>query len=204
MINKAILAAHYLEYASQPDEWVANMEGTKDSIIRQVIQLMGYAPVQQPANVVILGASDRRYLPIHERIFRHRLGDVQMVTYDIDREHLGSGPSVIQHDVTLPFPTFGYDLIFSHELMKFLTPEEQTRAIQNAHAALAKGGLAMHIIHEPSIKGTPELRWWQYRVEPEQLEQKLQGQGIPASRLEFESDSSVGWLRDTTAVVTRK
>lgn len=204
MIDRTILEAHYAEYASKPDEWVANMEKTKDSIVKQVIKQTGYAPAQQPANVAVLGASDRRYLAIHERIFRHRLGDVQMVTYDIDAEHLGgSRPWVIQHDITTPFSMPGYDLIFSHELMKFLTPEEQAQTMRNAHAALRRDGLAMHVIHEPSIKGTPELRSWQYRVEPTQLEQRLREYGLQASLLEFEADSTVDWLRETTVVVTR-
>ncbi|MBI2146941.1 class I SAM-dependent methyltransferase [Candidatus Woesearchaeota archaeon] len=207
MIDKNILEAHYAEYASQPQEWVANMEQTKRSIVAHVLdEATGYTqrwlPSSQRRNVLVLGASDKRYLSIHHRIFNAELGNASVTTYDIDAEHLGRGPTVIEHDVTRPFPRKEYDLVFSHELMKFLTPEEQVLAIGNAHDTLVRGGLAMHIIHEPSIKGTAELREWQYRVDPSELERRLLWDGIPAIRLEFESESSVDWLRHTVALVT--
>jgi hypothetical protein len=88
--------------------------------------------------------------------------------------------------------------------MKFLTPKEQFRTIQNSYAALATGGVAMHIIHEPSIKGTSELRSWQYRVNPERLVVQLKKAGIRAKMLEFESESHVGWLRKTTVITLSK
>ena len=208
MIDKKILEAHYAEYASQPDEWVANMERTKQSIVSHVLdEATGYThqhwlPNQRMRNILVLGASDKRYLPIHHRIFNAELGNVTVMTYDIDAEHLGRGPTVVEHDVTRPFPRKEYDIVFSHELMKFLTPEDQVLAISHAHDTLVLDGLAMHIIHEPSIKGTAELREWQYRVNPSELERRLLWQGIPVIRLEFASDSCVDWLRHTVALVT--
>jgi len=203
MISKAILQKHYHEYASQPDGWVNNMEKTKRSIVKTVLKQVPVGTRSSP-RVVVLGASDRRYIPIHKRIFSELLGQyVEMITFDLDRQHLGTA-GVVKHDVTKPFPNGQYSLIFSHELMKFLTEEEQILTIKNSYDALQAGGVAMHIMHEPSIRGTKELRSWQYRVSPSKLVSTLKSSGILSQIIELESESNVSWLRKTTVIVLKK
>ncbi len=206
MLSRETLLNHYAEYASQPDEWVSNMEKTKRSIVAHVLHVVHFAPQQEPLRVVVLGASDKRYIPIHERVFRAATGRaIAMKTFDIDTAHLGGeSAAVVSHDVTQSFPDAPYDIIFSHELMKFLTPDEQFRAIKNSYDALASGGVAMHIVHEPSIKGAAELRVWQNRVDPDVLIEKLASADIHAAELVFASESDVAWLRETTVIVVRK
>lgn len=206
MLSKEILEVHYLEYANQSDEWVENMEITKRSIIERVVKQMQFRVSTVPVKVVVLGASDRRYVDIHERVFTKVLGcDIEMITFDIDPVHLGGESNkVILHDTTKLFPGAPFDIVFSHELMKFLTPQEQLQTIENSYKALGINGLAMHIIHEPSIKGTSELRSWQYRVNPDELIQSLHAENIPAVKLEFESESDVAWLRETTVIAVAK
>lgn len=206
MIPLEILQAHYKEYASQPNEWVENMEITKKSIVKYVIKAMKFKTITESVKVVVLGTSDRRYIPIHKRIFEEILKkSIQMTTFDIDVNHLGGkSRSVVKHDVTKAFPDTPYDIIFSHELMKFLTPEEQIRAMKNSYYALSNHGLAMHIMHVPSIKGTAELRAWQYRVNPNSLLKQLKKEAISATKLIFNSESDVDWLRETTVIVIKK
>lgn len=207
MLSKEILEAHYAEYASQPDEWVENMEATKRSIVEQVLELMKFeAGSSDPVKVVVLGASDKRYIPIHQRVFENAVHrTIQMATLDIDADHLGGeSDKVVLHDVTKPFPDAPYNIIFSHELMKFLTPEEQLQTIYNSYQALAQDGLAMHILHEPSIKGTSELRAWQHRVNPDELIEQLKAKNITATKLVFNSESDVAWLRETTVIAIKK
>jgi hypothetical protein len=88
--------------------------------------------------------------------------------------------------------------------MKFLTPEEQLVVIRNSADALSTPGLAMHIIHSPSIKGTSELREWQHRVDPDLLVKQLVELGISARKVVFESESTVEWLRETTVIMIGK
>lgn len=71
MLSKEILKAHYAEYASQPDEWVENMEATKRSIVEQVLERMRFEASTNPVKVAVLGASDKRYIPIHQRVFKN-------------------------------------------------------------------------------------------------------------------------------------
>ncbi len=85
--------------------------------------------------------------------------------------------------------------------MKFLTPGEQRSVLLNSYNALADGGLAMHIIHAPSIDGTEELKNWQYRVNPDKLLDQLRAKNIPAAKLAFNSASDVPWLKPTTALI---
>lgn len=205
-LSKETLASHYAEYASQPDEWVNNMERTKRSIVEQVLSATNFEAGGESVKVVVLGASDKRYIPIHQRVFRGAVKHaIDMKTFDIDTEHLG-GESIteVTHDVTQPFPDAPYAIVFSHELMKFLTPEEQLATIKQSYQALDKNGLAMHILHEPSIKGTSELRDWQHRVNPDELIKELEEAGVPASKVVFDSESDVAWLRETTVIVLQK
>lgn len=203
MLSQEILANHYAEYAAQSDEWVSNMEKTKHSIVRHVLNAAGFHSDKDKLNVAVLGASDKRYIPIHERVFAESTKkEIALITFDLDPKHLGgASTNVILHDVTQPFPGELFDIVFSHELMKFLGPEEQLKTIVNSYQALCQGGVAMHIIHEPSIQGTQELRSWQHRVDPDTLLRQLKERQIPVQKLVFESESNVEWLRKTTVLL---
>ncbi len=204
MLSKEVLQAHYREYASQPDGWVGNMEKTKLSIVKGVISLSKFTSKKSVLKIAVLGASDKRYIPIHQRVFETVLHkSIDMVTLDVDRAHLGNRKDVLRHDVTKKFLE-KYDIIFSHELMKFLSPGEQFLTMKNSYNALTKGGIAMHIMHEPSVEGTSELRSWQHRVNPELLLKQLKSEKIIAKKLVFESESNVSWLRKTTVLVLQK
>lgn len=206
MLSKEVLECHYTEYASQPDEWVSNMQITKRSIVEYVLDQMRFEAVHEPVKVVVLGVSDKRYIPIHQAVFQRILHQaISMVTFDLDANHLGGeSKDVISHDVTQLFPDAPYDIVFSHELMKFLTPDEQLQTINNSYRALGENGLAMHILHEPSIKGTAELRAWQHRINPDELIDKLKDDNITATKLVFNSQSDVAWLRETTVIAIQK
>lgn len=204
MIEKAVLQKHYAEYATRSDDRVRDRKNAKRSIIRHVLTAVPVTVHTSPLKVVVLGASDKRYLPIHAKIFAEVLGAVEVSTLDVDAEHLGKGSDVIEHDVTTPFPNRPYAVVFSHELMKFLTEDEQLKVIMNSYDALQTGGVAMHVMHEPSIKGTVDLQPWQYRVNPDALMAQLSAAGISAQKLVFESESSVERFRGTIVIVLKK
>ncbi len=206
MLSKNTLRDHYTEYGGQPDEWVGNMEKTKRSIVEQVLRAVNFKAGSAPVKVVVLGASDKRYIPIHKKVFTDTLQQpIAMRTFDVDAEHLGGeSEEIVLHDVTKPFPDAPYALIFSHELMKFLTADEQLQTIIHSYNALDANGVAMHILHEPSIKGTTELRSWQNRVSPDDLIAQLEHMGIPVKKLVFSSESDVEWLKETTVIVLGK
>jgi len=206
MLPIETLKEHYKEYATRGDDRIQDREKAKKSIVKYVINKVGFKPINNEVKVVVLGASDERYLPVHQRVFEGVLQfPVKMITFDVDTEHLGgTSNTVIKHDATNPFPNIPYDIVFSHELMKFLTSEEQITVIKNSHQALKKNGIAMHILHEPSIKGTPELRQWQNRVDPDNLIRQLKDNEISATKLVFDSDTDIEWARETTVIVIKK
>jgi hypothetical protein len=88
--------------------------------------------------------------------------------------------------------------------MKFLDSEEQFVTLVNSSEALTEGGIAMHIVHDPSVLGTKELKPWQWRVDPEKLVKKLGDKGIGTQILKFKSESNVDWLQNTIAIVLTK
>lgn len=205
MIPLGILQQHYLEYAAQSDDWVENMVVTKKSIVAYVIKASNFNTNAKPIRIAVLGASDPRYIKIHERLFEEILRKkIELITLDLDVVHLGGkSKSVIQCDVTKKFPA-SFDVIFSHELMKFLTQNEQLATLMNSFNALNSNGISMHIVHEPSIKGTSELRAWQNRVNPDKLISELKKEGVNAIKLVFNSESNVKWLKETTVILIKK
>ncbi len=205
MLPHTILEKHYQEYGTQPDSWVVNMGKVKKQIVQKVIDTTGFVPQHEPVNVLVLGASDKRYIPIHQEIFEKVLNkQIKLTTFDIDIAHLQPNNNLVYHDVTKPFPQTSFDIIFSHELIKFIEPENQLSVLKNSFNALAENGLAMHIMHEPSLKGTKELRSWQYRTDFNKLLTELKQENIPADLVTFKNDSAIDWLADTTVLTMRK
>jgi len=205
MINKETLEVHYTEYAERPDEWVEDREGAKKSIVNHVLKETQFESTDNPTRVVVLGASDKRYVSVHRKIFEEAIqGKVEMITFDIDTKHLEGEEGIVEHDVTNPFPNPPYTVVFSHELMKFLTPEQQLQVIKNSHDALSETGLAMHILHSPSIEGTKKMKEWQNRVNPDELIKELEKDNILVEKIVFDSDTNTDWLKKTTALAIRK
>jgi len=206
MLPLKILKNHYAEYASRSDELIKDRERAKQSIVKHVINETGFKANKNQVKVAILGASDKRYIAVHKKIFTKLLGKpIKMTTLDVDTEHLGGeSDTIITHDATKPFPNIPYDIVFSHELMKFLSPDEQLIVIKNSYQALEKDGIAMHILHEPSIKGTSQLREWQYRINPDKLIRQLDSEGISTNKLIFNSDTDIEWAKKTTIILTNK
>ncbi|MFZ2886464.1 MAG: class I SAM-dependent methyltransferase [Minisyncoccia bacterium] len=205
MIEKQQLQKHYADYATRSDDRVRDRERAKRSIVTHVLKNVPVTVKTRPIKVVVLGASDKRYIPVHAQIFTDILGENTVVsTLDVDAEHLGSGADVVQHDVTKPFPHTPYGVVFSHELMKFLTNEEQLQVLENSYDALEPGGVAMHIMHEASIKGTDKLESWQTKVDPDELVKKLDERDILAKKLVFDSETAIDWMRETTVIATHK
>ena len=204
MIKKEVLKQHYREYGNLPNTWVLNMAKTKMSIVKKVLENLKDFKFNKKVKVAILGASDKRYIKLHETIFQKLLKkEIGLKTIDIDLKHLGKGKNLILHNVTKKFPE-KFDIIFSHELMKFLTEKEQFLTILNSYKALNKNGFAMHIIHEPAILGTKELRDWQFKVNPDMLVDKIKKEGISIEKMFFKSNSKVSWLKNTTVLVLKK
>ncbi len=205
MLPKDILKAHYAEYGSQPDSWIENMESTKKSILQYIFETSRFQTAKSELKVVVLGTSDKRYIPMYQKILSELFNQkIEFTLLDIDTEHLAGAEGVIQHDVTQPLPNGPYDVVISHALLKFLTDAEQLATIKNSFSALNDKGIAMHIVHPPELEGTAELRDWQFRVRLDKLAEELDQAGIAPQIMRFESDSSVDWLRDTTALVLRK
>lgn len=205
MLSLEILRAHYAEYATRPDSRVQDRKIAKKSIIKYVLKEINFNPVGKPVRITVLGTSDKRYISIHQKVFEEVLRrNIKIITFDVDIKHLAGEDGIVLHDATEPFPETPFEIVFSHELMKFLTPEEQLKAIKNSHDALTDNGLAMHILHGPSIKGTKKLREWQYRVNPDELIKQLEENNIQAKKLVFNSETEIDWMRETTVIVTQK
>lgn len=204
MITKEILKQHYKEYSERLIEHVEKRASIKKFIVGFVLNKVQFASISTPVKIVVLGASDKRYIPIHKKIFEEIIKrKISIFTFDIDEKHLSGEDGVVKHDVTKTFPD-SFDIIFSHELMKFLEEKEQIQVLKNSYESLNKKGLAIHIIHSPSLFGTTELKHWQYRVNPTQLVEELKKSGIPIEIISFDDNKSKEWFGETKVIVTKK
>ncbi|MAF35757.1 hypothetical protein CL622_01410 [archaeon] len=199
MISSEILAKHYREYASRPQDWVDLRAHIKKQIVQDVFEQTGFSPTGNPVKIAVLGASDKRYIAVHHTIFTEAVQkDVAMITFDLDEAHLAGAHGIVEHDVTSPFPETGFELIFSHALMKFILPQEQAVVLKNAYNALAPGGLAMHILHFAELKGGTILKDWQYRADVEKIVAALAKDGIICKPISLNIDGG------TVVLVTQK
>lgn len=198
-VYRKILKKYFKEYANRPQSWVDERERVKKYIVQRIFEITEFMPVSGRVKIAVLGASDKRYIEVHRKIFREALQkNVQVTTFDTDTQHLAGERGIIYHDVATPFPSSQFNLVFSHSLLKFLNPEKQSLVIRNSYNALAKGGIAMHILHLPEIKGTKKLRKWQYRVYTNTLIAKLRKENIPCKEIELDIDGG------TKVLVTQK
>jgi hypothetical protein len=205
MIDRMNLLAHFKQYASCSDEYVADMARIKREIVQHVLEEMNFSLKKDKVRIAVLGASDKRYIKVHQGIFEAVFpgSKVEVNTFDIDTEHLGGELGIVEHDLNEPFPNPPYDVIFSHELMKFLTSESQIRVIENAYRALSTTGIGFHIVHEPAIKGTDRLMHWQFRVAPDSLVTQLRETGISVQKLEFMTKTVLAHMQETTVLVIK-
>ena len=64
------------------------VEGKK-SIVKYVFQKTGFKVNKEPAKIVVLGTSYRRYIAVHRRVFEEILDcKMNVKTFDVDTEHL--------------------------------------------------------------------------------------------------------------------
>ncbi len=193
MIPSKILEDYFEEYASRPMDWVDKRERVKRHIVHNILEITRFTPTSNPVKIVVLGASDKRYIEIHRNIFREVIKmDPEMTTFDIDTHHLAGEEGIVQHDVTKPFPS-SFDIVFSHSLLKFIEPERQVAVLRNSHNSLKTNGLAMHILH---CVDTP--RRWQYKVDADKMVSKLAEENIPCKKIVLDIDNG------TEVLVTQK
>jgi hypothetical protein len=151
-ISDEDLKVHYAEYATRSNERVEIRAKVKKAILEKVFFETHFQRTDK-TRISVFGASDKRYLPVHKRLFEETLKtEVDMTTFDIDTEHLVGESNIKQHDVRQPLREEHSDIIFAHALLKFINISEQFTVIENSYKALIKGGLAINICHRPEFR----------------------------------------------------
>ncbi|MFC1638697.1 methyltransferase domain-containing protein [Patescibacteria group bacterium] len=144
-----MLSNYHMRQAALPDQEIESRVGYKKEELDAAFAQLAPDSEGEPATVAVLGCADPRYVPLHRKMFEQLLGrPVDLTTYDIAVEHLEGAEGVVEHDCTEPLPGGPFDIAFAHVLLKFIETEGQWDVIENAHAALKPGGLAVFVFDE--------------------------------------------------------
>lgn len=119
-------------------------------------------PIKNIYKLAVLGCGDKRHLKGNTKAFEEVLGaKVVNTTYDLDSQHLGEG--AVQHDCTITLPDKNFDITYAHVLLKFIPTEKQLDLVKNSIDALAKDGIAIHVIDSDDIKSQEDTELYQVR-----------------------------------------
>ncbi len=170
----------YEKLSTRTDEEMALHADLKERRLAEVFKLAKPNLEKDQLLVAILGCPDHRLISYYATSFQKLLSKpCAIVIFDKVISHLQKMATVIEHDVTQPFPIKPFDIVYSHVLLKFIKKDEQYKVLQNSYDALVPGGMAIHFLDEEDITTTSEhLPDGWYSVSLVEHEAKLAEQGI--------------------------
>ncbi len=148
------LSEYHQNYQNRSDDKIVRRMAVKRLEMEDVMTRMSFVPDHEPVKIGILGCGDRRFVKAHRDLFASLLDkQIELTTFDITVDHLDGEEGIVEHDVTTPLLNGSFDVLLGHVLLKFISTEKQWNVLQNAHAALASGGLAIF------VQGKQELEY---------------------------------------------
>jgi hypothetical protein len=171
---------YHQQYTDQTDIEISRKVKEKEDELNIILKQFPHKTDIQAFRIAVMGCGDKRFVSLHKNIFEKVLQKpVRITTFDITVKHLQGEENIAQHDCTKPFPNPPYNLTYAHVLLKFIPPEKQWDIIINSYYALAKGGIAIHILDNEEIKsGEKLLKNGLYGVNLNFLEDKLKKEKI--------------------------
>ena len=143
--------------------------------------------------IAIVGVPDRRLISTYAASFERLLERPSaIVVFDKITDHLMGMPAVIKHDAVQPFPIKPFNLVYSHDLLRFIKHENQAKVLKNSYDSLDKGGLSVHILDE-EVYSTSDERlpdMW-YSVDLENLKNELKKSDISLTEMDIDVSSHV-------------
>ena len=181
------LSKYHQTYASKSDEEIEKRAQVKEEELRKIFTKVTFKPSGETIRIAVLGCGERRLIKHHQRIFEKLFKrPIELITFDLNTDHLGDEVGVVQHDVTKPLPGGPYDLTYAHVLLKFIEREKQWAVIKNSYDALRSPGMAIHIFDSQEIEEKGEkLPDGYYSVPLEVWKEKLGLEGIEFQELSW-------------------
>jgi hypothetical protein len=183
------LSKYHQKYVGLTEESILFGLRAKEIELTQVLEKIKYQPSQGVLKIAVLGCADKRFVKGHKILFQKLLGcEVNVITFDITIDHLKNEENIVQHDCTLPLPNKPFDLIFSHILLKFISPEKQWAVLENSFLALNPGGVALHFMDVGGkTLATSMIAGGVYQIDLENLKFKLQEKNIKSQSMVISS-----------------
>jgi len=174
------ISSYHKKHMSRSDEETSRRVFVKELELKKILSETGYKPGVDNVRIAVLGCADKRFVKMHKNIFEKLLKkNVELVTFDIETEHLEGEENIIQYDVTMPIPDPPFDITFAHVLLKFIETEKQWDVIKNAFVALRSPGLGIFVFDlEDVTTNDPIQADGYYSVPIEALKQKLTEENI--------------------------
>ncbi len=184
------LSPYHQNYLSRSDEELARRADVKEMELVKIFSASPFIPISDMVRVAVLGCADHRMVSAHKKIFEKLLGKkVELTTFDITIEHLIGEDGVVQHDLTMPFPSAPYDIVFGHVVLKFIETEKQWNVLKNSYDAIGHGGMVIHIFDLEEIEATTErISQGCYAVPLERWKKSLDDAGIAYQDIRWNID----------------
>ena len=178
-----MFGTYHERYASLSEADIAHRAKFKEMQLRQIFASIGMPKFIAPhVRVAVLGCADKRLVTYHQRIFSTIFGKfVELTTFDVSIDHLQGASGVVAHDVTKPYPSKPFDVIYGDILLRFIDPAKQADVLKSSYDALAPNGVALHILNQEDIDPAygPPKESWLYRVDMVALQLELAKDHIP-------------------------
>lgn len=138
---------YYQEYSQKSDREIFQKLQVKEEELRKIFKQIKSNFNDDEIKVAILGCADVRMIKGHKDIFKKLFNKkVELITFDIDVDHLLGDENVVKHDCSKLLPNLPYDIVYSHVLLKFLNEDKQWQVIMSSFESLKRGGCALHLI----------------------------------------------------------
>jgi hypothetical protein len=138
--------------------------------------------------IAVVGVPDRRMISSYAAAFERLLEKPSaIVVFDKITDHLMGMPTVVKHDAVEPFPIKPFNIVYSHDLLRFIKRENQIKVLINSYDSLDQGGLAVHILDEETYATNEErLPDMWYSVNLQDIRKRLSESNIPLIEVDID------------------
>lgn len=170
----------YTKYANRTHEEIEFRTQIKKQELDAAFAKFPPAIKKDRLEIAVLGCPDPRMISPYSVMFEKSFNKpCSIVIFDKVTDHLKGMPTVVQHDATNPLPSGPFDVVYSHDLLRFVSKDKQFSVLENSFNALASEGMAIHVLDDEEILSKEDrLSDGWYSVDLNNLKNKLKEKNI--------------------------
>jgi hypothetical protein len=173
-----MISEYHARYQSKSDDEIVKRAREKFNELSRVFSAAPLDTTSDPVQVAVMGCGDKRYVVHHKDMFARILArDVDVITFDIEVNHLAGEDNVAEHDCSTPLPGGPYDVTFGHVVLPFLSPDKQLDMISAGFNALKQGGIQIQVLDPMNYDDKSETLPGLHKVDLDKIRQQARRLG---------------------------